>query len=142
MADNARAGRMAKRILTLVATALERDIKDPRLETITVTDSRMTGDLHDATIFYTVRGKNIDDRPDYKQAALALESAKGQLRRIVGADLNVRFTPTLSFELDSVPEASANMEALLEIARKRDAELAELRKNAKPAGDPNPYKAD
>lgn len=142
MADNARAGRMAKRIQTIVASAIEREVKDRRLELVTVTDTRVTGDLHDATVFYTVRGRDISDEPDYDAAAEALHRARGQLRKIVGDQLGVRFTPTLSFEVDTVPEASAHMEELLARARARDAELAKLKENAKPAGDANPYKTD
>lgn len=140
MADHARAARLAKRIQTIVATAIEREVKDRRLELITVTDTRVTGDLHDATVFYTVRGRTIDEEPNYDEAAEALHRARGQLRKIVGDQLGVRFTPTLAFEVDTVPEASAHMEALLAKARARDAELAKLKENAKPAGDANPYK--
>lgn len=140
MADNTRAQRLAKRIQTIVASAIERQIKDRRLELVTVTDVRVTGDLHDATVYYTVRGANIEDEPDYDQAAEALNRARGQLRKIVGDELGVRFTPTLAFELDTVPEASARMEELLARARARDEELAELKKNATPAGDADPYK--
>ena len=142
MADNTRAQRLAKRIQTIVASAIERQIKDRRLELVTVTDVRVTGDLHDATVFYTVRGANIDDAPDYEQAAEALHRARGQLRKIVGDQLSVRFTPTLAFELDTVPEASARMEELLNRARARDEETARLREGAKPAGEDNPYKTD
>ena len=142
MADNARAARLAKRIQTIVASAIEREVKDRRLELVTVTDTRVTGDLHDATVFYTVRGRDISDEPDYDAAAEALHRARGQLRKIVGDQLGVRFTPTLSFEVDTVPEASAHMEELLARARARDAELAKLKENAKPAGDPNPYKTE
>ncbi|GAB3708562.1 30S ribosome-binding factor RbfA [Corynebacterium nasicanis] len=140
MADNARAARMAKRIQTIVASAIEREVKDRRLELVTVTDTRVTGDLHDATVFYTVRGRSLDDEPDYDEAAEALHRARGQLRKIVGDQLGVRFTPTLSFEVDTVPEASAHMEELLARARARDEELAKLKENAKPAGDANPYR--
>lgn len=140
MADNTRAQRLAKRIQTIVATAIERQIKDRRLELVTVTDVRVTGDLHDATVYYTVRGAGIDDEPDLDQAAEALHRARGQLRKIVGDELGVRFTPTLSFELDTVPEASARMEELLARARARDEELAELKRNATPAGEADPYK--
>ncbi|MGV0367744.1 30S ribosome-binding factor RbfA [Corynebacterium aurimucosum] len=140
MVDHARAARMAKRIQTIVASAIERQIKDRRLELVTITDARVTGDLHDATVFYTVRGTDIETEPDYDQTAEALTRAKGQLRKIVGDELSVRFTPTLSFELDTVPEASAHMEELLARARARDAELAKLKEGARPAGDANPYK--
>lgn len=141
MSDKARAGRLAKRIQQIVASAIELQVKDRRLEYVTITDTRLTGDLHDATVYYTVRGKSIDEEPDLDAAAEALHRAKGQLRKIMGDQLNVRFTPTLKFEYDSVPEASAHMEDLLARARARDEELAKLREGAQPVGDPNPYKS-
>lgn len=140
MADNPRAQRLAKQIQTIVASAIEREIKDPRLELVTVTDVRVTGDLHDATVYYTVRGRTIDEEPNYEQAAEALHRARGQIRKIVGDQLSVRFTPTIAFERDTVPEASAHMEELLNRARQRDEELAKLRATAKPAGAADPYK--
>ena len=140
MSENPRAQRLAKQIQMIVASAIEREVKDRRLELVTITDVRMTGDLHDATVYYTVRGKNIDDEPDYDQAAEALYRHRGQIRKIVGDQLSVRFTPTIEFKLDTVTESSARMEELLEKARRRDAELARLRESAQPAGEENPYK--
>lgn len=140
MVDHARAARMAKRIQQIVATAIEREIKDPRLEFVTITDARVTGDLHDATVFYTVRGRTVDDAPDVKLAEAALSKAKGQLRKIVGDQLSVRFTPTLSFSYDSVPEASAHMEELLAKARVHDEAIRAQSAGAKPAGEADPYR--
>lgn len=142
MGENPRAQRLAKQIQQIVATAIEHEVKDPRLELVTITDARVTGDLHDATVFYTVRGRNIDDEPDLDAAAQSLNRARGQIRKIVGDQLNVRFTPTLKFEYDEVPAASASMEELLTRARARDEETARLRANATPAGSSNPYKGD
>ena len=138
--DHARAARMAKRIMTIVADAIEREVKDRRFEYVTVTDCRVTGDLHDATVFYTVRGETIDAAPDEDAAAEAFKRARGQLRKIVGDQLSVRFTPTLAFTLDTVPETSAEMEEILARARARDEETARQRQGKKPAGDPDPYK--
>ncbi|MBN9643271.1 30S ribosome-binding factor RbfA [Corynebacterium mendelii] len=140
MVDHARAARMAKRILTIVADAIEREVKDRRFEYVTITDCRVTGDLHDATVFYTVRGETIDADPDEDAAAEAFKRARGQLRKIVGDQLSVRFTPTLTFTLDTVPETSAEMEEILARARARDEETARQRQGKKPAGDADPYK--
>ena len=141
MVDHARAERMAKRIQQIVATAIERQIKDPRLEFVTITDARVTGDLHDATVFYTVRGKTVDAEPDTDAAEAALAKATGQLRKIVGDQLSVRFTPTLSFSLDTVPEASAHFEELLARAKAQDEALRAQSAGARPAGDEDPYKS-
>jgi ribosome-binding factor A len=140
MVDVGRARRLSKRIATVVASAIEFEIKDPPLAFVTITDTKVTGDLHDATVYYTVRGDTLDDEPDYAGAAAALERAKGTLRTRVGAATGVRFTPTLAFVLDKVPETSQKMEELLARARAADADLARLREGAKPAGDADPYR--
>ena len=140
MPDPARARRLAKRISTIVASAIEYEIKDPPLAFVTVTDAKVTGDLHDATVYYTVRGRTLQDEPDYAGAAAALERAKGTLRTKVGAGTGVRFTPTLTFALDKVPDTAHRMEELLARARAADADLARVRQGAKPAGDADPYR--
>jgi ribosome-binding factor A len=138
--DPGRARRLAKRISEIVASAIEYEIKDPRLTLVTITDTKVTGDLHDATLYYTVRGATLQDEPDYAGAAAALESAKGVLRTKVGAGTGVRFTPTLAFVLDTVPDTAAHMTELLERVRAADADLERLRQGAVPAGDADPYR--
>ena len=131
---------MAKRISTIVASAIEYEIKDPRLAGVTITDAKVTADLHDATLYYTVMGASLDEEPDYAGVAAALESATGVLRSKVGAGTGVRFTPTLAFERDTVPDAANRMEELLARARAADADVARVRQGAKPAGDAQPYR--
>ncbi len=142
MADPARARRLAKRISELVATAIEYEIKDPRLAGVTITDAKVTNDLHDATLYYTVLGKSLSDEPDYAGAAAALSKATGMLRTKVGAALGVRFTPTLAFVRDTVPDTAHRMEELLARARAADEDLARVRQGAKHAGDEDPYRQD
>jgi ribosome-binding factor A len=141
VADPARARRLAKRIGAIVASAIEYEIKDPRLTMVTVTDTRVTNDLHDATVYYTVMGQTLSDEPDYPGAAAALEKAKGVLRTKVGAGTGVRFTPTLTFVLDTIADTARHMEELLDRTRAADAALAEVRQGAVHAGDTDPYKA-
>lgn len=140
MVDQARARRLAKRIAQIVASALEHEVKDPRLAMVTVTDARVTGDLHDATVFYTVRGETVDAEPDVTGAATALTRATGVLRSIVGQRTGVRFTPTLTFVRDAVPDGARRFDELLAQARDADAEVARLAAGARPAGDADPYK--
>lgn len=140
MVDQARARRLAKRISAIVATAIEYEIKDPRLRFVTVTDAKVTGDLREAIIYYTVMGETVDAEPDYTGAAAGLEKAKGVLRSKVGAGTGVKFTPTLAFVLDTVPDAARQMEDLLARARAADDAVARVAAEAKPAGDADPYK--
>lgn len=136
MADAARAARLADRIKVIVAQALERRIKDPRLGFITVTDARVTNDLQHATVYYTVYGSEEEQA----STRAALESAKGILRSEVGKNITARLTPTLTFVADEVPVNAAHLEDLLRKTRKRDAELAAASEGAQYAGDADPYK--
>jgi ribosome-binding factor A len=52
----------------------------------------------------------------------------------------VRFTPTLTFVLDKLPDTARDMEDLLARARAADADLARIRQGATPAGDADPYR--
>ncbi|HVQ84998.1 MAG TPA: 30S ribosome-binding factor RbfA [Mycobacterium sp.] len=140
MADPSRARRLAKRIFTIVASAIEFEIKDPGLDGVTIVYAKVTADLHDATVFYTVMGPTLDDEPDYSAAAAALERAKGTLRTKVGAGTGVRFTPTLTFTRDTTADNVQRMDELLARARAADADVARVRSGAKPAGEPDPYR--
>jgi ribosome-binding factor A len=140
MADPSRARRLAKRVSEIVASAIEYEIKDPGLVGVTIVDAKLSGDLHDATLYYTVMGSTLDAEPDYDGAAAALERAKGVLRSKVGAGTGVRFTPTLSFSRDTVSDSVQKMEELLARARAADADLARVRAGATPAGDADPYR--
>ncbi|MEU1544458.1 MULTISPECIES: 30S ribosome-binding factor RbfA [Nocardia] len=142
MVDQARARRLAKRISSIVATAIEYEVKDPRLRFVTITDAKVTGDLREATVYYTVMGETLDAEPDYEGAAIGLEKAKGVLRSKVGAGTGVKFTPTLAFVLDTVPDAARQMEELLARARAADDEVAKVAATARPAGDADPYKVE
>ena len=138
MADTARARKLADRIHEIVAEALEKRVKDPRLGFLTVTDTRVTGDLQHATVFYTVFG----DAEEKQSTAAALESASGVLRSEVGRRTGLRLTPTLEFVADAVPENAAHIEELLREAAAKDADVAAQAAGAQYAGDPDPYKRD
>lgn len=136
MVDAERARRLAGRIKQIVAISIEMQVKDPRLGMVTITDVRVTGDLHDATIFYTVLGSE----EDRVASAVALESAKGVLRSEVGRQTGVRFTPTLTFVLDALPESAKHIDELLAVAAAADAEVEAARRGARPAGEADPYR--
>jgi ribosome-binding factor A len=136
VADQARARKLADRIRVIVAETLEQRVKDPRLGFVTVTDTRVTGDLHDATVFYTVYG----DETARAETAAALDSVKGLLRTEVGRQTGVRFTPTLNFVADAVPENAARIDDLLRQARESDAAVARDAATASFAGDADPYR--
>jgi ribosome-binding factor A len=138
VADPARARRLAVRIREIVAATLENQVKDPRLGMVTITDARLTPDLRDATLYYTVYG----DDDARQSSAMALESARGVLRTEVGRQTGIKFTPTLAFVPDAVPEQADRINELIAVARDADAGLAQVREGATYAGDPDPYRHD
>jgi ribosome-binding factor A len=140
MADPARARRLAKRIAQIVASGLEHEVKDPRLTMVTITDAKVTADLRDATIYYTVLGETVDSPPDTAGAAAALASATGVLRSLVGRATGIRFTPTLTFRCDELPDGARRIEELLARAHDADAEIARIAAAASPAGEKDPYR--
>lgn len=136
MADNARARKLADRIQVVVAETLDRRIKDPRLGFVTITDARVTGDLREATVFYTVYG----DDEERTASAAALESAKGVLRSEVGRQTGVRFTPSLTFVPDALPDTARTIDDLLDKARSKDAEVRQASTGAAYAAGADPYR--
>jgi ribosome-binding factor A len=134
--NSGRANRLADRIAQIVAEMLERGVKDPRLGFVTVTDARLTGDLREATVYYTVYGS-----PDEQEGtAAALKSATGLIRSEVGRQTGLRHTPSLSFVQDTLPDGARHLEELVARARAADEALAQAREGAVPAGDPDPYR--
>lgn len=129
--------RLQDRIREIVAGMLERRIKDPRLGFVTVTDVRITADLRDATVYYTVYG----DDADKAGSAAALASAQGLIRAEVGRQTGIKHTPTVSFVLDELQENAQHIDEAISRAREQDEQVARLAVNAKPSGDPDPYRA-
>jgi ribosome-binding factor A len=138
MTDPARVRRHAERVKELVASVVRTQIKDPRLGMITITDARLTADLREATVFYTVLG----DAAAEAGTAAALESAKGLLRSTVGKALGLRHSPSLAFVQDNVTEHVKYIDDLLAVARQSDEEVQRIAAGARYAGDPQPYKLD
>jgi ribosome-binding factor A len=129
--------KLADRVRVIVAETLETRVKDPRLGFVTITDARVTNDLREATVFYTVFGSE-QEKAD---TAAALESAKGVLRTEVGRQTGVRHTPSLAFVADAVPENARHIDDLLARAAATDAAVAAAAAGAQYAGEADPYRA-
>lgn len=133
---DARARKLAERIQVIVAEALEFRVKDPRLGFVTVTDVRVTNDLREATVYYTVYG----DDEAHENSAAALASATGMLRTEVGRKTGIRHTPSLGFVPDAVPAAARQVEELIKKAHAADERVHHQAAEAVYAGDADPYR--
>lgn len=135
---DARARKLADRVKQIVAELLERRVKDPRLGFVTVTDARVTNDLREATVFYTVLG----DEAAREDTARALDSAKGLLRTEVGRATGVKHTPSLAFQLDAVHDDAQHIEQLLRDAHAADEAVHRRAAHATYAAGPDAYRTD
>ena len=85
------------------------DLKDPRIGFVTVTDVEMTGDLRSAKIFVSIMG----DEQQIKNSLDGLQSALGFIRREIGQRIKIRFTPEISFALDTSLDYGDHIQKLL-----------------------------
>lgn len=112
--DNPRARRLGEQIQRELGDLLRRDVKDERIGNVTITAVSVTGDLRTARVYYLVFGK---DGPDPK-VQRGLESAAGFLRNALSRSLMIRYTPTLSFELDTSIEHGVRLTQLIDSVNK------------------------
>lgn len=101
--------RVNERVRQIVAETIDRELLDPRLELVTVTDVRATPDLRTATIFWTIL-----DRRRQAEAGRALESSRAVLQRRLGQGLGTRNTPQLTFTFDDHQDRARDLTALIE----------------------------
>ena len=104
-----RARRLAETIRRLAGEWLEAERADQPGPLVTVTDVRVTGDLHHATVFVPVLG---DDQQRAAAEAWMAESAT-RARTFVASQLRLRHVPTLDFVSDTVPGHGARIDRLL-----------------------------
>jgi ribosome-binding factor A len=104
-----RAERLAEQIREEVTLIIAGEVEDPRVGVVTVTDVRLTPDLHYAKIYVSIIGTEAE-----AQASLAaLKHAAGFIRIQLGAVLRMKRTPDLHFVRDEVTETAARIEAIL-----------------------------
>jgi ribosome-binding factor A len=137
---NQRLERVASEIREILGSALVRgEIKDPRVSgggLITITHVRVTGDLREVIATFMVHDA---DEATLGRARDGLNSAAGYLRRLVGQQIRLRVTPTLTFEIDRVFDQEAKIDRLLhevEQERKSAPAAAASAEGADPSQDP------
>ena len=112
--DNQRAKRLGEQIQRDLTELLRRDVKDERIGNVTITAVNVSGDLRTARVYYLVFGK---DGPDPK-VQQGLTSAAGFLRNALSKSLMIRYTPTLTFELDTTIEHGVRLTQLIDSLKK------------------------
>ncbi|TMA19754.1 MAG: 30S ribosome-binding factor RbfA [Deltaproteobacteria bacterium] len=109
MTTHNRPERVAHMVQQLLAERFARGMRDPRIGLVTITGVKMSPDLREARVYWTVHG----DLEQRKHTAKGLEKARGFLRREIGVELKLRVTPELRFTYDEAIDRGDRIEQLL-----------------------------
>jgi ribosome-binding factor A len=108
--DYQRSERVGELLTELIAEVLREDIRDPRVTGVTITAARVTKDLRQARIYFTILGGTAEN----KDSVLAgLKSALGFIRSKIGKQLKLRFIPAIEFFYDQSVDEAERIEKLL-----------------------------
>jgi len=118
MNDFSRNDRVGDQILKELAVCLQREVRDPRMNMVTVTAVKLTRDLKYARVFVTIMGK--EEKNDIKASIDALTRAKGFFRSYLGKVMKLRQVPELTFVYDESIIRGANLSALIDKAVKNE----------------------
>lgn len=118
MSTHNRPERVGQMVQQLLGEIFARGMRDPRIGLVTITGVKMSPDLREARVFWTVHG----DPEQREHTAKGLEKAKGFLRREIGAELKLRLTPNLHFVYDVAIDRGERIEKLIKQVHDEDAE--------------------
>jgi len=93
----------------VLAQIVLRDLKDPRVDLVTVTGVKVSSDLQHATVFVTAHGGAVE----YQRALAGLEAAKGRIRKLLGERMRSKFTPELVFVIDKSVDEGERIDTAL-----------------------------
>ena len=111
-----RSRRVGDQIQRSLSELLRREVRDPRLGPVTITEVRMSTDLSHAKVYYSVLG----NKGDPKLTQEILEEAARMLRGRLGRALGLRHAPEIHFEADTLIDEGARMSNLIRDAVKQD----------------------
>lgn len=114
-----RIGRVRQEILREVNEILRREVKDPRVQGVTITDVDITGDLQDATIYYSTLSDYASER---EKTQKGLDSISGLVRSKLGERLSLYKTPSIKFERDGSIEYGNRIDQLINEIHEKDHE--------------------
>ena len=114
--DPHRSRRIEGELQRVLSEFLRREVRDPRVGSVTVTDVRVSPDLKSAKVFYAP----FDERRDIQDIQAGLERAAGFLRGPVGRALKLRDAPELFFRPDEQLAAGVRLNSLIDSAVAED----------------------
>src|ERR1051325_1272039 len=108
--DHQRSDRVGDLLIEIISDLLRREIRDPRVASVTLTQAKVSKDLKYAQIYFTVLGGGAA-RPE---VLAGLKSASGFIRGRVGRELKLRYVPSIEFVYDDSEDEARRIDALLD----------------------------
>ncbi len=104
-----------------ISNMLLHDVKDPRIQFVTVTGVELTDDMSYAKIFVSLYGPKDTQEETWQ----ALKKALGFMRTEIAKRIRLRFAPTLILEKDHSLEYSAHIQSILDKINQEDSKKAD-----------------
>lgn len=119
-----RVERVADQIQRELAYLIQREVKDPRLGMVNISEVRVTRDFGYADVYITLLSTEelTEESPDVQDSLKALKKASGFLRGKLAKSMRMRAVPELRFRFDKLAGQSRRMESLIRqaVASDRD----------------------
>ncbi|KRN03792.1 30S ribosome-binding factor RbfA [Holzapfeliella floricola] len=109
--------RVQQEILREVTSVIRKNVKDPRVQDVTITDADLTGDLSQATIYYSILSDKASDNQKVEEG---LKKSTGLIRREVGRNLTTFKVPELVFKKDDSVAYGAKIDSLIRQLNQKD----------------------
>ncbi len=104
------------KIQSSLSDLLRKKINDPRLEMVTITGVKLTKDLKEANIYFTISS----GEKAQKEAERGFANASGFIRSSLAKTLGLRYMPKLKFTHDNSFDYGSRMDALLNSLKNDD----------------------
>ena len=117
MSNHFRTDRVGMEIKREINEILQKKVRDPRVQGVTITDVQMVGDLSMAKVYYTIMS---DLASDNQKAQIGLEKATGTIKRELGRKLTLYKIPDLFFEKDQSIEYGNKIDQMLRALEQKD----------------------
>ena len=116
MSESARTQRVGEIIKEEISAMIAKDLKDPRIGFVTITDVDVSGDLRYADVYITVLGKKSE-----REATLeGLQRSGGYLRNELAKRIRIKYMPELRFHFDETVETGNRIEKLIRQIHKEE----------------------
>lgn len=99
-----------------ISQIIQEDLKDPRIEFVTITSVDVSKDLKYATVFLSILGSDGAKR----ECLEGLTSAKGHIKSELGKRIRIKFLPDLRFKIDETIDEGIRISKLINQARRKE----------------------